>query len=230
MQKQVNFYNINQAPPYGQNDKTVAPMGLDFKQYLNNENDVVDQSKDGPIIDEALESNSDFMKIMQKRDKELKNLTSSWMRGNKSNVIQTIVSMNDIGIINSFVLYAIIKTDLKRIDIGCSDANNLFTAIKSLVQSKDQHHFLNGVLSTWVLLRLFEDVIISTKQSQQMGGGIDLNKEDKIRKYDVFISNVKQIRNGSIFLDYYKNTPKLEGVDLEKFAKEVDYFLKKCDF
>lgn len=219
-----NYYNINQPGPYN-NDATVSPIGLDFKGYLNNENST---NNDGPIIDEALEDNNNFLRIMQKRDKDLKNLTANWQRGNKSDVIQQIVSMNDIGIVNAFVLYAIIKTELKRIDITCSDANSLFPALIQLVESKNEQHFLNGVLSSWVLLRMFEEVITTTKQSQFMGAGIDLNKEDKIRKYDKFINYISQIRNSNNFTAYFNKNTKLSGVDLNKYANEVDYFLRKC--
>lgn len=220
-----NYYNINQASPYP-SDETVNPKGINFKDYLKSENEVFN---DDAIINEALEQNNDFFKIMQKRDKDLKNLTSTWVKGNKSDVIERITSMNDIGIVNSFVLYAIIKTDLKRIDISCSDANNLLPSIEDLVNSRDEHHFLNGILSSWVLLRLFEDVIMSTKCSQALGGGIDLNKEDKIRKYDKFIGHIKRIRCSENFNMYYKRNTKYEGVDLSKFANEVDYFIRKCN-
>lgn len=221
-----NYYNINQA--YNE-DKTVSPMGLDFKQYLNQQNQSIPTSSDNAIINEALENNNDFLKIMQKRDKDLKLLTNGWTKGKKTEIIETIASMNDIGIVNNFVLYGIIKTELKRIDISCSDANILFPCILDLVSSKNEQHFLNGILSSWVLLRMFEDVISQTKQSEYKGG-IDISKEDKLKKYNLFISYIQKVRNSNNFNKYYHNNSKIEGVDLKKFANEADYFLRNCNF
>ena len=153
-----------------------------------------------------------------------------WNKGRKGEVIEIISSMNDIGIVNSFVLYALIKTELKRIDITCSEANGLLPCIVNLVKSKNDQHFLNGVLSSWVLLRMFQEVIIQTKAAQGLPGGIDLNKEDKIRKYDIFLGYLKQIRESENFKYWLNKSSKVEGVDLNKFANELDYLFRKCNF
>ena len=121
-----------------------------------------------------------------------------------------------------------VKTDINRVAFRSDDAIVALPAIITLVSSQYDIYFKNGVLSAWVLLKLFYDVIISTKNSQAIGGGIDLNREEKIRKYDVIINYFTQIRNLSSLSSHLNRQEQIEGLNLQKFVAELDYFLKKC--
>ena len=61
-----------------------------------------------------------------------------------------------------------------------------------------------------------------------MGGGIDLNREDKLKKYDVIINYFIQLRNLSNLSAHLNKKDQIDGLNLNKFVAELDYFLKKC--
>jgi hypothetical protein len=57
-------------------------------------------------------------------------------------------------------------------------------------------------------------------------GRIELSKEDKIKKYDILIGYFKDIRRHE---NVEKNlNSNFEGLELNNFLNELDYFLKKC--
>ena len=64
--------------------------------------------------------------------------------------------------------------------------------IIDLMSSKFDYYFRNGILSPRIVMKLFGEIIINTKQMQALERGIDLNRKEKIRKYDVIVDLLKK--------------------------------------
>ena len=97
-----------------------------------------------------------------------------------------------------------------------------------MCKSKYEWYFKNGILSAWKILKYLGNIIIQTKQSQLLNPGrIDISKEDKIKVYDNIIEYFQEI----IQLDNFQShlvSKNIEGLDLDRFTSELNYFLRKC--
>jgi hypothetical protein len=215
------------------NGETGFPMGLDLNSFLpNQESNVpskISEQNDIPIIDEVQKQNPSFKSILESRIKNLKSVSNVWKGGqNKGEAFLAANSINDLGTSNDVFNYFFIKTELNKIDVRTDDIINILPMIMKMLSSKYDIYFKNGVLSAWKILKLYYDVIVNTKQAQLMNpGGIDLNREDKIKKYDVIIKYFYEMKKLNTMTEHLKGKP-IEGLDLIQFCSEVDYFLRKC--
>jgi hypothetical protein len=224
--------NNNKNP----NDYTTRPMGLDLNNFLpnNNNNDnynnkqKISEDNDKPIIEEISQNSKNFKLIFDSRIKNLSLVNNAWNNGrNKVDAYDCAYSLKDLAVQNDLFNYSLIKTELNRININAGDAISLFPMIMNLISSKYAIYFKNGILSAWKILKYYYEEIINTKQSQFLNQGrIELSKEDKIKKYDILIKYFKDIRR-------HENVEKnlngnFEGLELNNFLNELDYFLKKC--
>ena len=225
--------NNNKNP----NDYTTRPMGLDLNNFLpnnNNNNDnynnkqKISEDNDKPIIEEISQNSKNFKLIFDSRIKNLSLVNNAWNNGrNKVDAYDCAYSLKDLAVANDLFNYSLIKTELNRININAGDAISLFPMIMNLISSKYAIYFKNGILSAWKILKYYYEEIINTKQSQFLNQGrIELSKEDKIKKYDILIKYFKDIRR-------HENVEKnlngnFEGLELNNFLNELDYFLKKC--
>ena len=223
--------NNNKNP----NDFTTRPMGLDLNNFLpNNNNDnnnnyqKISEDNDKPIIDEISQNSKNFKLIFESRIKNLSLVNNAWNNGrNKVDAYDCANSLKDISVQNDLFNYSLIKTELNRIDINAGDAISLFPMIMNLINSKYAIYFKNGILAAWKILKYYYEEIINTKQSQFLNQGrIELSKEDKIKKYDILIGYFKDIRRHENVEKNLKSN--FEGLDLNSFLNELDYFLKKC--
>jgi hypothetical protein len=57
---------------------------------------------------------------------------------------------------------------------------------------------------------------------------IDLNREDKIKKYDIIINYFEKLRRIPNLSEHLNPKKEIVDLDLKKFIGELDYFLKKC--
>ena len=223
--------NNNKNP----NDFTTRPMGLDLNNFLpNNNNDnnnnyqKISEDNDKPIIYEISQNSKNFKLIFESRIKNLSLVNNAWNNGrNKVDAYDCANSLKDISVQNDLFNYSLIKTELNRIDINAGDAISLFPMIMNLINSKYAIYFKNGILAAWKILKYYYEEIINTKQSQFLNQGrIELSKEDKIKKYDILIGYFKDIKRHENVEKNLKSN--FEGLDLNSFLNELDYFLKKC--
>jgi hypothetical protein len=223
--------NNKKNNPY---DETAIPMGLDLNNFLpqNNQNipNKISESNDIPVIEEVQKQNPSFKSIIENRIRNLGTVSNVWKGGrNRTEAFQAANSLKDLGVINDVFNYFFIKTELHKIDVRTDDIINIFPMILQMISSKYDIYFKNGILSAWKILKLYYDIIVNTKQAQLMNpGGIDLNREDKIKKYNIIINYFQQIKRIEAITNHLKGKP-IEGLDLIQFMSELDYFLRKCE-
>ena len=221
------------------NNRTNIPIGLDMNEFMPNErssnnnapnpSNKVPESKDPKIIDDVLRNAPNFKLLISTRVKNLKNLSEIWDNArNKSDSFEYINDLNDLGIINDIINFAFIKTETKYMDVRSKEILILFPSIIKMCKSKYDWYFKNGILTAWKILKYLGNVIIQAKQSQLLNpGNIDIAKEDKLKVYDNIIEYFQEI----IQLDNFQShlvSKNIDGLDLDGFISELNYFLRKC--
>ena len=218
------------------NNRTNIPLGLDMNDFMpggspsnNNRPSGVPESKDPSIINDISKNAPNFKLLMKTRIKNLTNVSDIWDNArNKTDSFDYINDLNDLGIINDVINFSFIKTELKFMDVRSKEIVILFTAILKMCKSKYYVYFKNGILTAWKILNYLSNVIIQAKQNQYLNpGSIDVAKEDKLRVYDEIIRYFQEI----IQLDNFEThliKKDIEGLDIERFVSELNYFLRKC--
>lgn len=225
-----NFIDINSYD--GNLDQTTIPLDLDLNNFIpkKEEQSSIIEKNDIPIIEEVQKQNNQFCQILQSRIGKLKTINTVWNNNyNRSEAFGVMGELNDLGLSNDVLNYAFIQTELKKIDIRSDDLLILFPSIIKMINSKYDIYFKNGCLAAWNILKLYYNIIIQTKESIYYSPkGIDLNKEEKIKKYNIIIDYFHQLKNLPNIDEHLKKEGQIEDLDLKKFISEVDYFVKKC--
>ena len=201
-------------------------MELDFLTndniYNNMNNNNIGNANDIPLIDEMSEKNEKFCQLMNKRINGLKIVASSCRKNNTEDAIAEVGYLKDLGIANDYLNYSLIKKDIKLIYLNNDEVLKLFPTILLLLESKYDNYFKTAFQSAFVILKLYQNIIIDAKTCAFVSG-VDLNREDKLKKYDKIIDFFYRIRISS---KVAKNMNKY--LELQNFLSELDYFLKKC--
>ena len=225
-----NFIDINSYD--GNLDQTTIPLDLDLNNFIpkKEEQSSIIEKNDIPIIEEVQKQNNQFCQILQSRIGKLKTMNTVWNNNyNKTEAFGVMGELNDLGLSNDILNYAFIQTELKNIDIRSDDLLILFPSIIKMINSKYDIYFKNGCLAAWNILKLYYNIIIQTKESIYYSPkGIDLNKEDKIKKYNIIIDYFHQLKNLPNIDEHLRKGGQIEGLDLKQFITDVDYFVKKC--
>ena len=217
--------NMNDFMPGGANSGGGESAGQQYKQPAEK----VPESKDPPIIDDIYKMAPNFKLLISTRIKNLSNVSDIW--DNAKNKIDTFEYLNnskDLGIINDVVNFSFIKTELKFMDMRSKEIAIIFPSVIAMCSSKYDMYFKNGILAAWKILQYLGNVIVSAKQSQLLNpGAIDIAKEDKIRVYDTIINYFQQLMGLDNLQSHLVGRP-IEGLDLQRFLSELNYFFKKC--
>jgi hypothetical protein len=118
--------------------------------------------------------------------------------------------MKDLSVCNDFFNYAFLKNDFDKLHLKYDHAIAILPLIITLINSKYDIYFKNGVKTAWVILKLYYDVkyllfiiikiyikfiqtIIQAKNTPVVGG-VDLAREDKLKKFDTILEFFEKIR------------------------------------
>ena len=220
------------------NNRTNLPIGLDMNDFMpggpNSKSNApsgnkVPESNDPKIIDDVFKNAPNFKLLMSTRVKNLNNISDIWDNAkNKSETFDYINDLGDLGVINDIINFAFIKTEIKYMDVRSKEILVLFPSVIKMCKSKYEWYFRNGILTAWKILKYLGNVIIQLKQSQLLNPGIiDISKEDKLKVYDKIIEYFQEI----IQLDNFQShlvSKNIDGLDLDGFISELNYFLRKC--
>ena len=212
------------------NNKSNLPLGLNMNDFMpSSGSSSIPESNDPKIINDVMKNAPNFKLLMTTRIKNLNNISEIWDNArNKTESFNYINDLGDLGVINDVLNFAFIKTELKYMDVRSKEIMILFPAIIKMCSSKYDWYFKNGILAAWKILSYLGSVIIQAKQNQLLNPGrIDVSKEDKIKVYDEIIYYFQEI----IKLDNFEShliSKNIDGLDLERFISELNYFLKKC--
>ena len=218
----MNNYNYNNNfDPYS----NFPDQNNQNKRFSNDNNaQIVGPSNDIPIMNEIMELNQQFCGIMTNRISGLKNIASSYQRSEYEDAIVVASLCKDLGVANDFFNYAFIKKDLTKIQLKSHQVIRIFPLILTLSASKHDDYFKTGINAAWVVLKLFFDVIREAKNTPFVSG-VDLNREEKLKKYDLMIEKFIKVRQlEMVNINLVKNSSK--NLNIVQFIAELDHFLK----
>ena len=199
---------------------------------LNNESDSSNQMKvtsknDSAIINDMMELDEQFIFIMKKRIKGLEKISNLYKKGNYEESMAEAGLSKDLGVVNDFFRYALIKKDLNKISLKSDMAIQIFPTIINMINCKYDVYFKTGVNTAWTILNLFGDPIIDAMKIP-LSGGIDLNREEKINKYKIIIDYFKRLRESPILQNNLKYK-EIKNLNLKQFIGEVNFFINQCE-
>ena len=113
---------------------------------------------------------------------------------------------------------------MNKIQLKSDQVIRIFPLILTLSASKHDDYFKTGINAAWVVLKLFFDVIREAKNTPFVSG-VDLNREEKLRKYDLIIENFIKLRQlEMVNINLVKNS--IKNLNIVQFIAELDHFLK----
>ena len=95
-----------------------------------------------------------------------------------------------------------------------------------MINSKHDVYFKSGINTAWVILNYFSDQIIEVLKTP-LFNGVDLNREEKIRKYKIIVDYFCQIRENPRVQNNLKYK-EIKALDLKQFIGEVNFFINQC--
>ena len=187
----------------------------------------VSTKNDTDIINDMMELDEQFVFIMKKRIKGLEKISDSYKKGKYEESMAEAGLSKDLGVVNDFFRYALIKKDLNKIYLKSDMAIQIFPTILNMVNCKYDVYFKTGINTAWTILNLFSDPIMDAMKTP-LSGGIDLNREEKINKYKIIIDYFKKLRE-SPFLQNNLENNKIKNLNLKQFIGEVNFFINQCE-
>jgi hypothetical protein len=186
----------------------------------------VSSKNDVSIINDMMELDPQFISIMKKRIKGLEVISEKYKNGNFEESMAEVGLSKDLGVVNDFFRYALIKKDLNKISLKSDMAIQIFPIILKMIGCKYDIYFKTGVNTAWTILNLFSDPIIDAMKTP-LSGGVDLNREEKIDKYKIIIDYFKRLREIPI-LQYNLKYKEIKNLNLKQFIGEVNFFINQC--
>ena len=186
----------------------------------------VSSKNDVSIINDMMELDPQFITIMKKRIKGLEKISEQYQKGNYEESMAEVGLCKDLGVVNDFFRYALIKKDITKISLKSDMAIQIFPIILNMINCKYDIYFKTGVNTAWTILNLFSDPIIDAMKTP-LSGGIDLNREDKINKYKIIIDYFKRLRESQILQNNLKYK-EIKNLNLKQFMGEVNFFINQC--
>jgi hypothetical protein len=186
----------------------------------------VSSKNDVQIIDDMMELDPQFIAIMKKRINGLEKISDQYQKGNYEASMAEVGLCKDLGVVNDFFRYALIKKDLNKISLKSDMAIQIFPIILNMINCKYDIYFKTGINTAWIILNLFSDPIIDAMKTP-LSGGIDLNREEKINKYKIIIDYFKRLRESQILQNNLKYK-EIKNLNLKQFMGEVNFFINQC--
>ena len=188
---------------------------------------ISNSKNDTAIINDMMELDQQFIKIMKKRINGLEKISESYKKGDYEESMAEAGLSKDLGVVNDFFRYALIKKDLNKISLKSDMAIQIFPTILNMINCKYDVYFKTGINTAWTILNLFGDPIIDAMKTP-LSGGIDLNREEKINKYKVIIDYFKRLRE-SPYLQKNLKYKEIKNLNLKQFIGEVNFFINQCE-
>ena len=195
----IGFYNQNNQNQIKQNSND---MIIDDNPLEMQENNNQLSNEDDLIIKNINETHSDISKILKQRKSSLSRVSKFCLDKDLASTLNYLNMINDLAVYNDYLNYSLLQTDTPRVPLTMDNANFLLAHVSELINSKYENYNKVGLSSAHVILKLFADRIVNTKCSPN--NGIDLSKEDRIKKCDKILDIYKQIKglnNINVFLN-----------------------------
>jgi hypothetical protein len=153
---------------------------------IPNQPSKISSKNDVPIIKEMMELDPHFMLLMKNRVNGLNSVTNSYKNGRLENAIDQVGESKDLGLINDFFRYAIIKKDTNKVNLNIDMSLRILPNILKMVNSKYDPYFKTSISTIWIILNYYSDQIMEVIKTPVFNR-VDINREERINKYKKFV-------------------------------------------
>ncbi len=115
--------------------------------------------------------------------------------------------MKDINLseINDFFCSTFAGSDALHIPLNIDNVINLLPFASKLISSKYETHIRTGIITSKNILKMFAERITSAKKVT-ITGGVDMAREERLKKYDNIIEFFEQIYQNSHLIKLSKKS------------------------
>ena len=174
----------------------------------NNQNNNFSQIDDSSIMDEINQTHDKVKLIFSTRKKTLEKIAFYCLEKDVPSTLNYLEMLKEQAMFHDFLNYSLLQADPIRIPLTLDNCTLLLVHVISLINAKYPNYKKVGINCALVLLKLFMERIISTKNAITTNG-IDLSREDRIKKCDKII-------------EHYINIARLEVIENIMVNKEKD--------
>jgi len=215
--------NMNNSPPH---DDTNDEINEDNEPKISNIQSKISSKNDIPIMKDMLEDQNLFMTIMKNRVNNLSKISTLYKSGKIEDSYNKVCESGDIGIMSDAFRHLIIKKDINKLNINIDIALKIFPCVIKMVESKHDPYVKVGINTAWTLLNYFSEQIMEVFKTP-VSKGVDINREEKISKYKMFVDYFCKLRDNPRF-EYNLKYKEIKGVNLKQFIGEVNFFISQC--
>ena len=165
------------------------PMGLDLKQFdqsvtpassTANKQDIV-------VINEIMDQHNTIMGVMQRRLQNIKVIQNYINKGSISSALNTISMIKEPSVVMDFLNYTFAENE-KIESLNYDNIAQILPHATNLVNSKYETHILAGLKTSYNIIKYWGLEIIKIK-TVPVGGGVDLSREERVKKVDLCIDH-----------------------------------------
>lgn len=160
---------------------------------MQDDTDNSDAGKDLQTIDDISAQHATLIGVIQRRSSSVKAVLHYWQNGSVTSALNALHMMNDVCVANDVLNSTFVK-NLRIETLNYENITQLLPQTMQLVNSKYETHILSGLRSTLNILNHFAPQIIQLK-TVAVGRGVDLAREERIRKCDACIEQFFQFKN-----------------------------------
>jgi len=144
-----------------------------------------------------MEQHSILIGVVNRRIQSIKVIQNWWTKGNITSAINALNMMNDTSIVMDVINNTFAEN--QKVDmLNYENIAQILPHTMNLVNSKYETHILAGLKSTLNILKHWGPEIIKVK-TIPVGGGVDLAREERLKKVDACIDQFMNFFNSKGF-------------------------------
>jgi len=198
-----------------------SKMDVTYSEFLPPE-----QKKQNDLLGDLMKDHSKFKGLMTNRINALKPVLHWWSTGNIKPALNaiTMMNINEPTLVLDLVTMSLVMNRGNQI---LPDMGSVFLQKSSiLLDSKIDVHIRKGIEFIEKILKMFHDEIVSIKNVALMGG-VDIAREDRVKKYDKLIDEFNNIYNKESLKRRAEKKKDDIGEASSRLRNELESFLNK---
>ena len=167
------------------------PIGLEFNEFLPKVQPEVENLK---LLQELSENHANMLAVLNRRSENICLILKWWDSGNMPAALNALNMMNDLSVTADVLKHGL--TDTKNEWITLELCGQVIPLAGTLVESKYESYIKTGISVALTLTKQFRSVISSTL-SAPSSMGVDLSREDRIKRCEVCFNAFRNVCDSS---------------------------------
>jgi WD40 repeat protein len=197
------------------------PLGLEYDDFMPKQPLEPDNSK---VLQEVGENHSNFLTVLQRRSENVNLILKWWESGNMPAALNGLNMMNDLSVTADVLKNGL--TDTRNEWITLELCGQVIPLAGNLIESKYESYIRTGISVIGTLIKQFRSVISSTLTAPSTMG-VDLSREDRIKRCEVCFQAFKTIGD-SIGLTKNSRRENQTGDQARDLKRILDSFITEC--